>query len=275
MHNSYFVKESYDLNDLLQIMEILRSPNGCPWDREQNHKSIRKNFIEETYEVLEAIDNNDTDLLREELGDVLLQIVFHSQMEKEAGNFDFNDVANDICKKIIERHPHVFSDTLVDSSTQVLKNWDEIKKQKKNQKTQSEVINSIPRNLPALMRSTKVQQKAAKIGFDWPDINGALDKLTEEIEELKAAINKKDKKSINDEFGDVLFSAVNISRFLLVDAEEALTESCDKFIKRFEKVENLSVDKNLKLNELSIGELDELWEEAKILISSGENTCEL
>ena len=275
MHNNYFNKKRYDLNDLLSIMELLRSPEGCPWDLKQNHESIRKNFIEETYEVIEAIDNKDTALLKEELGDVLLQVVFHAQIEKELGNFDFSDVANDICKKLIERHPHIFSDTIVNSSEQVLKNWDEIKKHKKNQTSQSEVIDSIPRVLPALMRSYKVQQKAAKVGFDWDDISGALLKLSEEIEELKEAVSKNKNINIQDELGDVLFSVVNVSRFLNLDPEEALTFSCDKFIKRFKIVEDLSLKKNLNLKELSLEELDKLWEEAKLLISSGDFTCEV
>lgn len=263
MTEKFIKKEKYDINDLNEIMHILRAPDGCPWDAEQTHKSIRKNFIEETYEVLEAIDNDDPELLKEELGDVLLQVVFHSNMEEEAGRFDLNDVADGICKKLIIRHPHVFGDVKVSGSDEVLSNWDDIKKQTKGQKTQTETMNSIPKVFPALMRAQKVQQKAKKVGFDWPDINGALDKLQEEIEELRQAIDKKDQDSCKDELGDVFFSAVNIARFLKLDAEEALTGSTDKFISRFSIVEKLAKESGKDMRDMSLEQLDELWDKAK------------
>ena len=256
-------KEKYTMEDLLRIIEILRSPEGCPWDREQTHKSIRSSLIEETYEAIEAIDTENTELLKEELGDVLLQVVFHSLLEKEAGNFDFSDVADAVAKKMVIRHPHVFGNVSVKDSGEVLKNWDEIKKRTKSQKTQTEVLRSVSPALPALMRSAKVQHKAAKVGFDWPDVSGALDKVSEETAELKAAINNGDREHCWEELGDLLFSVVNVSRFLHTDPEEALTRSCDKFIDRFGKVETLAVSRGLDMKSASLEELDSIWEEVK------------
>ena len=257
-------KDQYGIQDLLKIMEMLRSPGGCPWDREQTHESIRKNMIEETYEVVEAIDHQDPELLKEELGDVLLQVVFHSRMEQEAGRFDFDDVCDGICKKLIVRHPHVFGEVVADTSGQVLKNWDEIKKKTKGQKTNTEVLNSVPRVLPALMRSTKVQQKAARAGFDWPDVSGALQKLEEEIAELREAVESGCSSQYEEELGDVLFSAVNVSRFLQCDAEETLTKACDKFVGRFEGVEHKAMAQGKDMKELSLEQLDAFWDEVKL-----------
>ena len=193
MIDGFVFKDVYGIDDLLQIMRCLRSEGGCPWDREQTHESIKKNLIEETYEVIEAINKQDRDLLCEELGDVLMQVVFHAQMEAEAGSFTFENVADGVCKKLIERHPHVFGEVQVDSSDEVLRNWEDIKKRSKGQKSQTETMLSVPRELPALMRATKVQKKAAKIGFDWPEVSGAVDKLYEETAELrsKAAARRK------------------------------------------------------------------------------------
>lgn len=262
-------KKRHTLDDLLHIMEILRSPGGCPWDREQTHHSIRKNFIEETYEVIEAIDDENPELLQEELGDVLLQVVFHTQMEKEKNVFDFHDVTDGICKKLIERHPHIFGNVIADTADQVLQNWDTIKKRTKGQTNQTETMVSVPRVLPALMRSTKVQQKAAKVGFDWPDVTGALQKIEEELAELKAAIAAGDYDSTQMELGDLLFSVVNVSRFIKADAEEALTRSCNKFIERFAVVERLAQERSLPMISLSIEDLDKLWDEAKQLLEAG------
>jgi MazG family protein len=244
-------------------MSLLRAPGGCPWDREQTHESIRSNFIEETYEAIEAIDTKDSELLKEELGDVLLQVVFHAQMEKENGVFSIDDVTDGIVKKLIVRHPHVFGETIVSSSTEVLKNWDEIKKQTKKQTSQSEVLQSVSKALPALMRSAKVQQKAAKVGFDWPDISGALSKIDEEYRELCEAVEGGNPDECEEELGDLLFSAVNVSRFLKVDPEEALTRSSNKFIERFTKVEKLAEQRGIDMKSSSLVELDRLWDEAK------------
>lgn len=256
-------KERYDVNDLVEIMRILREPGGCPWDAEQTHESIKKNLIEETYEVIEAINKNDKELLCEELGDTLMQVVFHAQMEKEAGTFDFDDVSDGVCKKLIERHPHVFGEVAISGVDDVLTNWDAIKRKSKGQKSTTESMQSVPRELPALMRATKLQKKAADVGFDWNDVSGALDKLEEEIAELRVAIANKDKENIAEELGDILFSAVNVSRFVKTDAEEALTAASDKFLSRFTKVETLAKEREIDMKSVGIDELDKLWDEAK------------
>ncbi len=265
MQNRFLEKDKYSIDDLINIMVLLRSEDGCPWDREQTHRSIRKDFIEETYEVIEAIDKEDAALLKEELGDVLLQVVFHSRISEETGDFSISDVADGICKKLIIRHPHIFADIVAKNSEEVLYNWDEIKKREKGQTTTTETLKSVPMVLPALIRSTKVQKRAGKAGFDYTDIQMTLDALSGEIEELKAAITTGDKDACKDELGDVLFSAVNVARFLKVDAEESLTMSCDKFIKRFEKLEELATDRRVNIKESSLTELDQLWQEAKTL----------
>lgn len=259
----YIKKDSYGFNDLVEIMKILRSPEGCPWDREQDHKSIRQNFIEETYEAIEAIDTEDSELLKEELGDVLLQVVFHSEIEQSQGGFNIDDVCDGVCKKLIVRHPHVFGDVVAETSDKVLTNWDNIKMKTKSQKTQSDAIDSVAKSLPALMRSTKVQQKAAKVGFDWDDVNGAMEKVSEELSELKEAVKNSDKENIHEELGDLLFAVVNVSRFLKEDSEKALYDACDKFAKRFRKVEELASEKDVNMKEAGIEVLDELWDEAK------------
>lgn len=256
-------KESYDVRDLVEIMRILRAPGGCPWDAEQTHESIKKNLIEETYEVIEAINKNDKELLCEELGDLLMQVVFHAQMEQESGEFDFDAVSDGVCKKLIERHPHVFGEVSISGVDDVLTNWDAIKRKSKGQKSTTESMLSVPRELPALMRATKLQKKAADVGFDWDDVSGALDKLEEEISELRQAIDNKDSANISEELGDVLFSAVNVSRFVKTDAEEALTASSDKFLSRFTEVEKLAKERNIDMKSVGIDELDKLWDEAK------------
>ena len=261
-------KENYVFDDLVEIMKILRAPGGCPWDAEQTHESIKKDFIEETYEVIEAINKNDKELLCEELGDALLQVVFHSQIAKENGTFDISDVTDGICKKLIERHPHVFGEVKVNSTDDVLSNWDTIKRKSKGQKTQGSSMEKIPRELPALMRAQKIQSKAKKAGFDWDNISGAYDALESEIKELKDAALEGNADAVAEEMGDVLFSAVNISRFLGVDAEEALTLSNNKFIERYLIVETLAEERGINMADEPIEKLDELWMEAKKLISS-------
>lgn len=256
-------KDSYTINDLLKIMHALRSPGGCPWDREQTHASIRKNFIEETYEVCEAIDNDDAVLLCEELGDVLLQIVFHTEMEHERGSFTFDDVCNGICQKLILRHPHVFGEVSASTPEEVLRNWDAIKKQEKGQATYTQTLQSVPRTLPALMRSEKVQGRAAKAGFDYPDTAGALEGLRSEVDELSEAIQNGEAEAIADELGDVLFSATNVARFASIDSEHALERSCDKFVGRFEKVERLAADRGVDMRQAGFDALNDLWREVK------------
>ena len=261
-------KENYGFEDLLRIMEILRAPGGCPWDREQTHASIKQSFIEETYEVIEAINKDDKVLLCEELGDVLLQVVFHAQMEKEAGVFDMSNVCDGICKKLIERHPHVFGEVQVASSAEVLDNWDTIKRKSKQQATQGEAMQKIPLELPALMRAQKLQSKAKKAGFDWDDVSGAYDALQKEITELRQAQAEGDSAKMQDELGDVLFSAVNIARFLDVDAEQALMGANDKFMTRYLLVEKLAQSRGINMKETPIEELDKLWDEAKAQLRS-------
>ncbi len=256
-------KEKYNISDLIKIMDILRSPDGCPWDKEQTHKSIRSNFIEETYEAIEAIDTNNVSLLKEELGDVLLQIVFHSKMEEEQGNFDFSDVADGICKKLIIRHPHIFSDLELKTKDEVLENWNKIKMRTKAQSSQGEVMNSISKSLPTLMRSKKVQQKASKIGFDFRNVYEAMDKIVEEYNELKNVMNNGTSDEIFDELGDLLFSVVNVSRLLKIDPDFALSKSCDKFIERFTRAEKIIKEKGMDVSELSYLELDSIWSESK------------
>ncbi len=256
-------KDRYDIYDLVEIMKMLRAPGGCPWDAEQTHESIKKNLIEETYEVIEAINKNDKELLCEELGDTLMQVVFHAQMESEAGVFDFSTVSDGVCKKLIERHPHVFGEVTISGVDDVLTNWDAIKRKTKGQKSTTESMLSVPRELPALMRATKLQKKAADVGFDWSDASGALDKLEEEIAELRAAIANEDKENMAEELGDVLFSAVNVSRFIKTDAEEALTAASDKFLSRFTTVEALAKERNIDMKAVGMEELDKLWDEAK------------
>lgn len=263
MATEFLQKTSYDMNDLLTIMSLLRGEDGCPWDREQDHHSIRKNFLEETYEAVEAIDNEDAELLKEELGDVLLQIVFHAQMEQETGGFCFDDVCDGICKKLIVRHPHVFDHITVADSGEVLANWDTIKKQTKGQTTVTETLKSVPVVFPALMRSQKVQHRAAKGGFDYPDTAWAMRDLDSEVAELKEAIAQGEQAHIDEELGDLLFSAVNVARFVHSDAEDCLVKSCNKFITRFEKVEWLAGERGIDMKTSSIEVLDKLWKEAK------------
>ncbi len=256
-------KKCYGMQDLIDIMRILREPGGCPWDAEQTHVSIKKNLIEETYEVIESINKDDKELMCEELGDLLMQVVFHAQMESEENVFTFDDVTDGVCKKLIERHPHVFGEVNVSGVDDVLTNWDAIKRKTKGQKTTTDSMNSVPRELPALMRATKLQKKAADVGFDWSDVSGALEKLEEEISELRQAIENNDRENMNEELGDVLFSAVNVSRFIKSDAEEALTAASDKFLSRFTRVEELARGRNIDMKSVTLEVLDKLWDEAK------------
>ena len=256
-------KENYDIYDLIRIMEYLRSEDGCPWDREQSHESIRSNVIEEAYEVADAIDSGSREMLVEELGDLLLQVVFHARMDEEAGGFSFDDVCDGICKKLVYRHPHVFGDVNADTSDQVLKNWDALKKTEKKQESFTDTMNSVPKAFPALMRSQKVQKRAARAGFDFDNKSDVYDKVAEEMVELSDADAIGDNKKVFEEYGDLLFSVDNLARFLNIDAEEALAASTDKFIARFEKVEKLANERNIDMPNTPIIELDKLWDEVK------------
>ena len=240
-------------------MEILRSENGCPWDREQDHKSIRKDFLEEVYEVCEAIDLDDSELMKEELGDVLLQVVFHARIEEEKGNFAFADSVNDLCQKLIIRHPHVFGDVTVADSGEVLKNWNDIKQKTKGQETYTETLRSVCGALPALMRAQKIGKRAERAGMDFPDAEAALKSLESEIEEVKAASAGNEA----EELGDMLFAAVNVVRKKGYDAEELLTRAADKFVDRFEKTENMVRCEGKDMRSLDINTLDAYWQKAK------------
>lgn len=256
-------KEQYTMQDLIHIMQCLRAPGGCPWDREQTHQSIKNDFLEEVYEVADAIQTDDSAALCEELGDVLLQVVFHTQIATENGTFEFDQVTDGICKKLILRHPHVFGDTVAETSDVVLNNWDKIKRQEKHQSTFTDTLQSVPKAFPALMRAQKVQKRAAKAGMDWPNTNDCADKLSEEVEEFKSACQSGDKEQVFEELGDLLFSVVNLSRFLKINAEEALAAATDKFIRRFEKVEALASAEGHSMDTLSADALDDLWQKAK------------
>lgn len=251
-------KAHYTLDDLLHIMQLLRAPGGCPWDRAQTHQSIRRNMLEEAYEVAEAIDQEDPDHLKEELGDVLLQVVFHARMAQEAGQFSFDDVVDGICQKLVFRHPHVFGQVQAADSDQALGAWEARKREEKGQKTAADALDAVARSLPALMRAEKIQDKARKAGFDWDEIGPALDKLSEEADELKAAARTG--SNPEEELGDVLFAAVKAGRFLGLDSELALHAACEKFIRRFRRVEQLS---DRPLTRLDVPALEALWRRAK------------
>lgn len=247
------------MDDLLNIMKRLRADDGCAWDRVQTHQSIKRSMIEEAYEAIEALDNNDDKMFANELGDVLLQVVFHARIAEERGAFNFNDVVNEICTKLIDRHSHVFGNDKAGNETEALDAWEKNKKKEKGLKSFSDALLDVPKNFPALIRAEKVQKKAKLAGFDWDSIDGAIDKVYEELDELKSA----KQETVGEEFGDLLFSVVNVGRFLKVDAEMSLTDATNKFINRFVKMEKLATDKGLKLDEMSLAELDKLWEEIK------------
>ncbi len=255
-------KETYGLKDLEDIVSILRAPGGCPWDKEQTHESLRRGLMEESCEVIEAINEQDPEHLKEELGDVLLQVVFHADIEREAGRFDLEAVADGVCKKLIFRHPHVFGDVSVSGSDEVLVNWDELKREEKHQETYTDTLTSVARSLPALWRAEKVQKKAKKAGFDWDDCSGAVDKLAEELGELREAIDLG--TNVTEELGDLMFAAVNVSRFVGTDPEECLNAATEKFISRFARVEALARAQGKDMKDMSLAALDKLWEEAKL-----------
>jgi tetrapyrrole methylase family protein/MazG family protein len=249
-----------ELYRLVDVMKRLRSPGGCPWDREQTHESLKPYLLEEAYEVLSAIDMHDDEELKEELGDLLLQIVFHAQLADEENRFSIDDVAESIVKKLIRRHPHVFSEVKVNGSEEVLQNWEKIKKDE----GKKSALDGVPPTLPALLKARRVQEKAKRVGFDWDNAEGAFEKVVEEVNELKKAIVEGKKGTVEEELGDVLFSIVNVSRFVDVDAEDSLRKTIHKFMVRFQYIEK-KIEKHGKkpLEHHSLGELDHLWEKAK------------
>ena len=254
-------KPAYGVYDLKKLMELLRSPDGCPWDSEQTHESIRRNLLEEAYEAAEAIDEDDAEHLLEELGDVLMQVVFHADIAAKAGRFDLDDIADATCRKLIRRHPHVFGDVKAANGSESLVFWESIKQEEKQQETVSEAMSSVAKNLPALWRAEKIQKKAAKAGFDWPDYSGALEALRAELDELESAIASGE--GIEEELGDILFSVVNTARFFSIDPEMALGCSSDKFISRFKRVEDAVRDAGMRLDDMSLDELEAFYQKAK------------
>ena len=254
-------KPQYGYEDLLEIIRLLRSEDGCPWDKTQTHQSIRRGLLEEAYEAAEAIDNDDPVLLKEELGDVLMQVVFHADIESDAGRFTIDDVCDGVVKKLLFRHPHVFGSECEDSPESVPVSWDKLKRQEKGQKTVADSMDSVARSLPGLWRAEKLQNKAASAGFEWPDVQGALDKLEEEVAELRRAVEEGG--DVPEELGDVLFAAVKVGRFCACDPEDAVNGTCEKFIRRFRAVENGAAAQGREVSQLSLEEMTALWNEAK------------
>ncbi len=263
----FLCKESYDLRDFVALVSYLRSPNGCPWDQVQTHESIRRNFLEETYEACEAIDAGDLVHMREELGDVLMQVLFHTDIEREAGHFDIDDVADAACKKLVYRHPHVFRRDEPDAP-----DWDTMKQRERAQTTTAEAMDSVARSLPALWRCDKIQAKAAKTGFEWPDVHAALDKVDEETRELRAAVVSGDTEAIGDELGDLLFAAVKVARFAGIDPEQAAHAACEKFIRRFAAMETAAANDGTALEQCTLAQMLSLWQQAKQTVSAEQES---
>ena len=245
--------------ELVQIMAHLRAEDGCPWDREQDHKSLRPYLVEEAYEVLDALDRDDDRDLREELGDLMLQIVFHAQIAREENRFDIEDVLRTHIHKLKRRHPHVFGGTTVSGPDQVVANWEEIKRREGKRS----VLDGVPKHLPALLRAYRVQEKAAGTGFDWEDVEGAFSKVEEELKEFRDACARQDTGQVEEELGDLLFSLVNVARFMGIYPEDALRKTVDKFIRRFRFIESQIERTGRRLDTASIEEMDALWEQAK------------
>lgn len=263
----FLCKESYDLRDFVALVSYLRSPRGCPWDQVQTHESIRRNFLEETYEACEAIDAGDLVHMREELGDVLMQVLFHTDIEREAGHFDIDDVADAACKKLVYRHPHVFRRDDPDTP-----DWDTMKQRERAQTTTAEAMDSVARSLPALWRCDKIQAKAAKTGFEWSDVHAALDKVDEETRELRAAVASGDTEAIGDELGDLLFAAVKVARFAGIDPEQAAHAACEKFIRRFSAMETAAANDGTALEQCTLAQMLTLWQQAKQTVSAEQES---
>ena len=246
----------YTFEDLKEIMKELRQK--CPWDRKQTHESLKKYLLEEAYEVIDAIELKDWQALKEELGDLLLQPIFHARIAEEEGKFNIDDVVDHLCRKLIERHPHVFGEEKAQSAEEVLKNWEKRKSEKR-----SSVLEGVPKAMPALMRAEKLQKKASKVGFDWSDISQVEEKVKEEWNEFWQALKEGDREKIEHEFGDLLFALVNLARFLKIDPEEALQKANERFIKRFSYIEQKVKESGKRWEDFTLEELDRLWEEAK------------
>ncbi|TCK87864.1 tetrapyrrole methylase family protein/MazG family protein [Natranaerovirga hydrolytica] len=260
---SEIIKDQYELNDLIGIMKVLRGKDGCPWDKEQTHSTLKESLIEEAYEVIEAINNNDNENLCEELGDLLLQVVFHAQIAKDNQTFNMGKVITTICQKLIRRHPHIFSNIELESIEEVNASWEAIKKQEKKLDTISEDMKRVPKELPALLRAKKVQKKAKRVGFDFQQRDQVIDKIKEELEEFELAYEANDVEEMEEEYGDLLFTMVNLSRFFNINPEFSLTNATEKFITRFEGIETLAQKEGYKLESMSLEEMDNLWKRIK------------
>lgn len=263
IRNALLAREHHDYNSLTDLIRLLRSEWGCPWDKEQTHASIRRDLIEETYEVIEGIDNDDPHLMCEELGDLMMQVVFHEDIENDAGRFSPTDVFDGIVKKMIVRHPHVFGDVQADTSEKVLDNWDKIKSAEKQRLTVSSKMDAVPPALPALMRAQKVGKTAAKVGFDFDSAASAFSKITEESAEVAQAMAQGEQEHIAEELGDLLFAVVNVCRLSGVDAEEALGRSTDKFTGRFRALEDTLRSRGEDFSGCSMAKMDSIWDEIK------------
>ncbi len=245
-------------DELVRVMARLRSPDGCPWDREQTHRSLRPYLLEEAYEALQAIEDEDWDRLSDEMGDVLLQVVFHARLASERGDFDIEDVCDKIVTKLKRRHPHVFADSIAETPDEVIDRWEKLKRQEDGYSERESAIDGIPEALPALQRADKLQKRAARTGFDWDDIDGPRAKVDEELQEVDEA----DAATVEDEIGDLLFAVVNLARFLGVEPESALRGANERFSRRFRVIER-QAGGGEKLREMSLEEMDDLWERAK------------
>jgi tetrapyrrole methylase family protein / MazG family protein len=255
--------EPYTLEDLKEIMAYLRAPEGCPWDRVQTHATLRRHAIEEAYEVLDAIESGRPERIRDELGDLLMQVVFHARIAEEEGTFDFDGVVDGICRKLVTRHTHVFGQDEADTPESVVDNWEKNKKAEKGLSDQASVMEEVARTLPALMRSEKVQQKARHVGFDWTDVADVEAKVREEVEEIAEARRLGGEEAVAAEVGDLLFAVVNYARFLGVQPEMALNAATDRFIRRFRHVETAAAGSGRELRQMTLAEMDVLWENAK------------
>ena len=254
--NQFTVKEKYDIQDFINLISFLRSENGCPWDHVQTHTSIRRNLLEEAFELAETIDKDDKVHMKEELGDVMMQVLFHADIEADAGNFNINDVADSACQKLVSRHPNLFGE-----KTQL--DWDEIKRLERGERTVSMEMQDVSRTLPSLWRADKIQRKAAKIGYDWPDVHDALDKIEEEARELRQGVDLLDEDNIIEELGDLIFATVDAARILGVDPEAAVHRACEKAIGRFQHMEALAAGMGKNLENMSLSEMEDLHQKAR------------
>jgi tetrapyrrole methylase family protein/MazG family protein len=252
-----------DFQRLVDLMARLRSPDGCPWDRKQTPESLRPFLIEECFEVVDALEERSPDKVREELGDLLFQIVFHARIAEEQGQYTIHDVVLAIIEKMVRRHPHVFGTERLATDKDVLADWEEIKKQEKGYEERKSILEGVPRNLPSLLRAHRIQERAARVGFDWNHLNEALPKLDEEIAEFKASLKEENAGKVEEELGDLFFTLVNVSRFLGVDPEAALRKTISKFVRRFRSIEEHAENSGRPLKDLSLDEMEALWQKSK------------